>query len=285
MLRMCGVAVLAAVMGGCGGEYIFTVPEQVAPAGGEATIVARLQRREFAWYKPAAGDVAIQFRLEPSPLRAAYTDRQGYAAAGVPAPAAPGLYHVSVALQDKNGREASTFAPLYVLDARQPVVVVDLESLVLPYSTFEWRWPPEKTPPLTGGGASDARAAMEKLARGGLNIIYMTRRPPQDGPTIHAELTAGGFPDGPVLQWQREDWRIVGEGIQTRIVMQSRLVSQLPYLRKQFPLLVAGIGSSDMAIEAFTYAGLKCVIVGNTAATASYATRRTSWADLAAKGL
>ena len=77
------MAVLSAALGGgCGGQYILTVPDQVAPAGGQAATVARLQRSEFGSFAPPVKKAALRFQADGGPLRGAYTDSQGYAAAG-----------------------------------------------------------------------------------------------------------------------------------------------------------------------------------------------------------
>ena len=73
------MALLAAGVCGCSGEYIMTAPEQVASAGGEAMLVMRLQRREFAFYTPPADKKPIRFQIGKGPLRGAYTDALGYA--------------------------------------------------------------------------------------------------------------------------------------------------------------------------------------------------------------
>ena len=58
-------------------------------------------------------------------------------------------------------------------------------------------------------------------------------------------------------------------------MIESRLVSQLTELRKQFAGLEVGVCDSSLAARAFTEAGLEARVIGEG----------TSWSDLAERGL
>jgi hypothetical protein len=264
LLVACGVHLC-----GCGGYYILTVPDQLAPAGGDATAVIRLQRNDFFVMAFGVEDAPMRFRAGGGTERAAYTDDLGYAGTTVPAPERPGRYALSVALQDVEGEEIGAEAPMYVWDRGRDVIAVDLDCL----------------PRKGSDRAPQAAAALRKLSERA-NILYFTRESVRRHKQLHARLEGGGYPDGPILLWQRQRWHIVrGRWNIPRIVIESRLVSQLPSLRKTFPRLEAGVGRCALSAKAFDEAGVRVVVVGDAKVNARDLTRRASWADLAEKGI
>ena len=54
------LSVLCGFLGGCGGQYILTVPDQLAAEGGDAVAVVRLQRSEFYLWAPPSPEAAPQ---------------------------------------------------------------------------------------------------------------------------------------------------------------------------------------------------------------------------------
>lgn len=260
------IAIFGAVLlGGCGGGYIMTVPDQVAPAGGDAAAVIRLQRAEIVLIALPVEDAAIRFRVTGQMERGAYTDKLGYAGTTVPAPDKPGKYDMTVDHMDKEGDEIGQRVPCYVLDAKRPVVAVDLACL----------------PSYGSPGAAEARDALVRLAQTA-TILYVTDRAVSEHIHAHQGLAQEGFPDGPVLMWQHENYHIVREGSMNvpRIVVESRLVSQLPTLEKIFPLLHAGITGSPASARMFAQAKLNVIAVGPSAMEGVPVTRHATWATL-----
>lgn len=278
MSRM-SMMLLLSVACGCSGQYILTVPEQVVPVGGQVVMVARMQQEEFTGYRPAVRDIALQCRVANGPLRCAYTDRLGYAAAALPAPPAPGRYHVTVTHIDKDGREVTTFTPLYVWDKDAPVVAVDLDA-------FLTRSSPQGA---KGDAAKSVRKALAIIQRRA-NIVYMTQRPIREHAFLHDGLASGEFPDGPILSWQREFFENrhkTTTGALDIFAVEDRLVSQLPGLKKTFPNLRMGITDSPVAARSMLAEGLKVVYVGQEGPLSpkvSPEVRRSSWSELAADG-
>lgn len=258
-------------LGGCGGQYILTVPDQLAAAGGLTATVVRLQRNDFFVLAPAVEEAAMRLRIADGPERGAYTDEFGYAGAAMAAPAKPGRYALTVKHLDIFGDEVVGEGPVYVWAADRPAVAVDLDCL----------------PGLWLGDAKDAAGALRGLATKP-NILYLTRRSTRDHAAAHEQLRKAGYPDGPILLWRRQRWHIVRDGRLKlpRVVVETRLVNQLPEVRKMFPKLDVGICDSSLAAKAFAAAGLRCVVVGPPAGAAGEGvTRHESWADLAQKGL
>ncbi|HUT59759.1 MAG TPA: hypothetical protein VNA25_18075, partial [Phycisphaerae bacterium] len=256
--------------GGCTGHYIVTVPDQVAPAGGEWAAVVRLQRSEIAIVALPVRGALMRLQIEDGLERGAYTDSIGYAGTPLPAPNTPGRYTLHVAHMDPEGDEVFKEVPAYVWDPTRPVIAVDMDSL----------------PPLWQGKATvAARKALWRLADGA-GICYLTRQSVRHHPAVHRDLDRGGYPDGPVLMWQRKRWHIVRESRwRVRIVVESRLVSQLPGLRRMFPRLDAGITGSSLSAKAFSGAGMRVVVVGSAQATGPNVVRRSDWEDLAQRGI
>jgi len=265
------VAAGAGCVGGCGGHYLLTVPDQIAPVGGETVTVVRLQRNDFFVLAQPVDEAAIQFRIEGGPVRGAYTDKLGYAAAAVPVPDAAGRATLTASHIDYYGDEVQQAADVYVWDRDRPVIAVDMDCL----------------PGLWLGSSEDAARALRRLVVGA-NLLYLTRRSARHHAGAHETLTKAGYPRGPILTWQRERWHIVRDEKMLRlprIVVESRLVSQLPEVRKVFPRLTAGVCDSSLAAKAFAEAGMTVVMVGGASADeAADVVRRDSWADLAAQG-
>ncbi|RPI63003.1 MAG: hypothetical protein EHM48_03165 [Planctomycetaceae bacterium] len=266
VLLLAGAAMLAA--GGCEGRYIYTVPEQIAPAGGEVPVVVRLNRSEVGPFAPPLKDAPVQFRIDDGPVRAAYTDKEGYAAAMVPAPAKEGVYFMSVYTSDKNGRWACGFTPVYVCDKNRRIVAVDLETIL----SHKF------------GPADDAKAALGKVAENA-NIVYLTKRSPAEYRSIRAGLKARGLPDGALLTWQRQYWYVDNTRQIPRMVVEDRLVNQLAGLKQTFPLFDTAICDTDLAARTFVTAGLQVIVLGSEKVSVSgpKVTLCKTWSELADK--
>lgn len=247
MRGFCGLVVLALLCGGCGGQYILTVPDQVAPAGGQATAVVRLQRNDFFVLSLAVKKAAIRFRVKDGIERAAYTDELGYAGTTVPVSPGPGRYSMRVSHLDYEGEEIVADAPVYVWAKDAPVVAVDFDCL----------------PRMGDEGVSSAVQALKQLGEKA-KVVYFTRAANPHHEWFHQELHAAGYPDGPILLWRRQRWHIVRTGRFRipKVVVEKRLVSQLRSLREMFPGIKAGICRSALAAKAFAQADMTVIIIG-----------------------
>ena len=271
---------------GCGGYYVLTVPDQLAPKGGAAVPVARLQRNDFFFLALPAEKQPMRFQVYRTPQiaheapdkgkeRGCSTDDLGYAAVEIPMSeepvlGRPGVYFMRVSLQDFEGEEISVTVPLYVWDPKKPVVAVDADCI--PGEVFF-----EET---------EASSALQKIARTA-NILYLTRKNRRTQQRFHERLQQGRFPDGPILPWQRRRWHIVREGKYRipRVVVESRLDSRLPQLVHEFAKMNLGVCGSELAGKAFIDAGMRCVIIGNFRLKSPSLIHRQSWSDLAARAL
>ncbi len=264
------VTILAAMLCGCGGQYILTAPDQYAPAGGEAEAVLRLERNDFFVLSLPVKELPLRMWVDDGPQRAAYTDKLGYFAAAVPVPDSPGRYTLQVHLQDREGEELSGSAPVYVWDESVEVVAVELAAL-----------------PMSGDAAAAAASAMTRLGEDA-RFAYMTREPVSVHDRLHEQLTAAGYPDGPILLWEREYWHWVHEEWwkAPRIVVESRLVSQIGSMKRTFANLRTGVCRSTLAAKAFAGQGLRIVIVDAAGVTpdagAGEVVHVSSWSDLPA---
>lgn len=301
MKRFAWLWIGLAPLGGCGGHYLLLVPDQLAPAGQETVPVTRLLRNDFFVLNLPVRDAVIEYRLGEAKERAAYTDDIGYAATAVPVPTKLGRYDLTVRHMDYESEVVETDVPLYVWDRAMPVVAVDLDSL--PRTTVD-RWSAlkqsltfysarpkkdsaaEAAAPTAEAGMQAAAAALKQIAQRA-NILYMTRQDVRDHASLHEWLARGGYPDGPVLLWQRQTWHIVREGTYRipKIVIESRMVGQLGEIRKQFPKLTTGVTAAGLSAKGFTDAGLKAVVIGAPLAAPAGSSKRASWQDLASQGL
>jgi len=256
------ILLLLLAVGGCGGQYALTVGDHVAAAGSDAPVVARLQRNDFFVLDLPASGAWLRFEAEGRPLRAACTDKQGYAGTTLPVGEKPGCYRLRSDYIDIEGQEVSAEARLLVLDPGAPAFAVALDDL-----------------PMDGSyQAKSAQVALARLCREG-GLIYLTGRPIPQQRALHERLAKAGYPDGAILPWRRQRWHVVQEGRLYRVVVEDRLVSQLPELRESLPGLAVGICRSPAAAKAFQSAGMRAVVVGKEAAKYA-ADGRNSWDDL-----
>lgn len=270
MRRLALWTILIAACSGCSGGYLLSATDGVAPAGGEAPMVVRLRHREFPFYKPIIKAAVLRFRLADGPIRAAHTDPDGYASVSLPAPAATGVFPLTVIYQDLEGNESTWQLRAFVWDPNRPVVAVDVSAI---------------TP-----GGQDAQAALARLAQQA-NIIYLTDRSVTTFPQLAQVLSASGLPEGPILSWGAEhwwqrrlnawQWRDVRQGL-WRI---ERIISPLGDLRTVFPGLRIGIAGSRLGVQAIQQAGMDCRVVTALAPKTGDVFEPISWADLAESGL
>ncbi len=262
LTRLIALLTLSLALAGCGGQFILTVPDQVAPAGGQAVVVVRLQRNDFFVLAPPIEGAAIRFRVEGQDDRAAYTDRLGYAGASVPVGDQVGVHPLSVDHLDREGDQAHARVSAYVWNAQAPAVAVDLDALDLDASQ----------------PSDAARQALQKLAARPANILYLTDRRISRHAEIHRRLAQHNLPDGPVLLWQRESWHVsYVRGWIPVVKVETRLVSQLAGLRETLPRLQLGIAASNPACRAFLAAGLKCVTLAPSRIQDPNLTQAPSW--------
>ncbi|MFW5839020.1 MAG: hypothetical protein ACOCZE_00415 [Planctomycetota bacterium] len=268
MIRTAAILCLAALAGGCGGDYILTAPDQLAPAGKEATVVTRLQRNDFFVLALPVEEAAMTYRAGDLPERGAYTDELGYAGTVIPAPEKPGLYDLRVAHLDVYGDLVEKKARLFVWPADKPLVAVDLDSL-----------------PWEISGQSDPAAKAIAAVGDSAGVIYLTRQESDQHQRLHDWLAGQGYPAGPILLWQHKKWHIVqGSWRIPKIVIEDKMVSRLPEVKKAFANLDYGITSSSVAAGGFAQAGLRPVIIGG-AGHDGPALRRANWEALEASGL
>jgi len=296
-LKFFGFALTAALAltAGCGGQYITTLPDQVAAAGGDITVVARLQRNDFFVLDLPMQGAHLRFKIADGLERVASTDKLGYAGVRLALPEAPGRYELTVKHQDIDGDEAAVAVAAYVWDPDKPVIAVDMDPLprrrsqLSPKRTEWWaglaKYTVDMLPRPVPADAASAREALARLAKQG-NILYLTRRSAASRLQCHDELAEHGYPDGPVLMWRRQRWHIVpGRYRIPRVVVESRLVSQIAELKKMFPKMSVGLSTSSLAAKAFVDAGMTAAVVGNAGVKGDKIVPVASWKELAEKGL
>jgi hypothetical protein len=261
MLRFGILVMVLALVVGCGGGYVMTVPDQVVPAGRQAALIAMLQHYEvYKWARPEEGSV-LRFSIDDGPMLAAYTDKLGYAGVTMPAPSVDGVYRISVHHMDPDGDEAMGCGWLFVWDPRRAVTAVDLDAV--------------------GEEDSSAAEALVRVARDS-NIIYLTSDPGWHDMKARRRLERQMLPNGPILLWQREKWRLTQDDrLRTpKLVIDTRMVSPLEQLRELFPTLCRGITASQDSADAFAAAGLTPVVI-NSPKVKGEVEHLTSWAQLA----
>lgn len=261
------------LLGGCGGYYIMSAPDQVAPVKGKLVPVARLQRNDFFVLALPEKRAPLRFKLDEYGEKSAATDDLGYAgvtfdlhAEADAYPLKPGKHRLEVALQDWQGEEVYQVVPVHLWRKDRPILAVDYDDL----------------PPEASMDEEQASASLRRLASRA-NILYLTRHDVSNQVNAHLRLRRGGYPDGPVLLWQRQRWHILREGRfkLPRVVIESRMESHLPVLAEQFPQLRFGLTRSSLAAKGFADAGLKVLAVNAPLLSGSGVVPLASWSQLA----
>ncbi|MDP6633886.1 MAG: hypothetical protein QGG42_03235 [Phycisphaerae bacterium] len=280
---------------GCGGDYILTAPDQLSVAGGDVTVVARLQRNDFFFLNLASVNAFLRYQIGDGMERSASTDKLGYSGVRLAMPEKPGRYDLAIRYQDDDGDEVSRTVGAYAWDPTRPVIAVDMDPLPrrrakLTQGRKAWwtglaKYTVDLLPRAEPGDALSARAALANLAKQG-NILYLTRRSVASHLQCRSELAEHGYPDGPVLMWRRQRWHLVpGRFKIPRVVVESRLVSQLDDLRKIFGKMLFGVSTSSLAGKAFVEAGMTAVVIGDARLEGAKVRRIATWKELAEKGL
>ncbi|MDP6045404.1 MAG: hypothetical protein QGG25_07340 [Phycisphaerae bacterium] len=293
--KLFGLLLLLGAASGCGGDYILTVGDQLSTAGGDVTVVARLQRNDFFILNLASVRSYLRYQIADGLERSASTDKLGYSGIRMTMPKASGRYDLVVRHQDDDGDEIEKTVGAYAWDPGKPIIAVDMDPLPRRRAKITkgrkgwWtglaKYTLDLMPRTTPPDAPSARAGLAKLAANA-NIIYLTRRNVIDHLKCRSELSEHGYPDGPVLMWRRQRWHVVpGRFKIPKIVVESRLVSQLGPLRKTFSNMTIGLSTTSLAGKAFVDAGMTAIIVGDAKLAGQRVNRIASWKELAEKGL
>jgi hypothetical protein len=265
MLKVKRLALLLGIACACTGcveFYTLTVPDHVAAAGSEAPVIVRLQQNDLFFVRMSSPDQPIRFQIDDGVERNAHSDKAGYAATLLPMPEKRGFYLMEVNLSDLEGDEVMRYSRTYVWDSQEPVLAVDADFLLK-------------------SGNADAVEALNRVLNRGINIIYFTRKGVDDHFSLHTRLEMASYPDGPVLAWKREFYRIEKiSRFRARVVVDKQLVSQLPTLRTMFPNMQAGLCDSALAAEAFSEAGMEVLMIGDDNIPTGMTGRRVTWSDL-----
>jgi hypothetical protein len=210
-------------------------------------------------------------------------------------PKKPGRYDLAIRYQDDDGDEVAKTQGAYAWDPARPVIAVDMDPLPrrrakLTQGRKGWwtgvvKYSIDLLPRAAPADAPSARAALARLAEKA-NILYLTRRAVVNHLQCRSELSEHGYPDGPVLMWRRQRWHLVpGRFKIPKVVVETRLVSQLDELRKTFSNMWVGISKSSLAGKAFVEAGMTAVIVGGARLDGEKVMHVATWKELAEKGL
>lgn len=205
MARISAAVLAAILLAGCAGRYRLTVPDAVTAGDKPAAVVVRLERQEFGPLYLPVDDAVMRMWIDDEPLRAAYTRRNGYAAAAVPCPSEPGRHKLTIAHQDRQGGQVGKKGLAYVVRPDARTLVVDWEAV-------------EKA---RAGLA--AAPALKRLAAAGVQIVYAAEgfvEPVK----AHIIIIANDLPDGPLVSW--EDGRqVTGTLVTARSLLTGEVIA------------------------------------------------------------
>ena len=217
MPRTSTTVLLVAMLAGCGGRYVVSVPDAVT-TGGSARVVTQLRRYEVWPITFPVEQAAVVVNVADEPHRAAHTDSDGIATFMVPAPTPVGSYRIHFRHQDARGDEASATGRCYVMDPQRLTVAVDIAAV-----------------------ERDYEVPLHQLRSAGVQIVYVDDEVAGQTEPLRWWIVGNGLPDGPMLAWRwRRDW--LGRRVE--------VVGSLPAAKEQLPGLLMVFWNDDDLAEA-----------------------------------
>ncbi len=188
------------LLAGCSSPYLLTVEDVVCPVGQKARLVGKLEYRGLVVFNPGSEDRDLEFFVDGRPVGSDDTDDEGYAKLKHRFDTA-GRRVLEIRYRDRRGDVHQATASVFVWGDRRPILVVDIDDTV---SQTKKRY-------LLGDGMDrskplpDAPAVLSELA-GRFHVVYLTARPREMAIKTRRWLADNGFPRGPVLTWDIDEY-------------------------------------------------------------------------------
>ena len=185
---------------GCGSLYLVTVEDVVCPVGQKARLVGKLEYRGVAVFHKGIDDRQVRFFIDGRCMGQDDTNDEGYARIKRRFET-PGRHGLEVRYDDRRGKAHAATASVFVWERDTPILVVDIDDTVAhTKKRYLFSDGADRSRPLPA-----AAAVLTELA-GHFNLVYLTARPRELAVKTRRWLTDHGFPPGPVLTWDVDEY-------------------------------------------------------------------------------
>ncbi len=231
---------------GCASPYLLTVEDVVCAAGENAHLVGKLEYRGLAVLNKGLEDRDLRFYVGDRHVGTDDTGDEGYATVKERFEAA-GLYSLTVRFEDDRGSTQSAGASVFVWAQDRPVLVVDIDGTI---AQTKKRY-------LLGDGIDrsqplpEAAAVLTELADR-FHVVYLTARPRELGPKTRDWLAVHGFPPGPLLTWDIDQYEFSATEYKK---------DRLDDLKDHFDYVTIGVGNADSDYEAYRRRKLFTILI------------------------
>ena len=231
---------------GCASPYLVTVEDVVCPAGDKVRLIGKLEYRGVAVFNKGIDDRDLQFFVAGRHLGDDETNDEGYARLKRRFGPA-GVHRLEVRYTDRRGQPHSAEASVFVWGQGRPVMAVDIDQTV---SQTKKRY-------LLGDGLDPSkplpRAApvLGELA-GRVQVVYLTPPPPEMAVKTRRWLADHGFPPGPVLTWDIDEYEFSATEYKKE---------RLDDLKDRFDHVTIGIGNAESDHKAYRRRKLLTILI------------------------
>ncbi|MHC4234753.1 MAG: LNS2 domain-containing protein [Planctomycetota bacterium] len=188
------------VLSGCASPYLLTAEDVVRPVDEKARLVGKLEYRGVAVFHEGIEDRELRFFIDGRSAGRDDTNDEGYARLKHRFES-PGHHKLEVRYTDRRGHTQTATAAVFVWDQATPILVVDIDQTL---SRTKKRYllgdGADRSQPLPG-----AATVLNELARR-FRVVYLTARPRELAVKTRRWLADQGFPPGPVLTWDVDEY-------------------------------------------------------------------------------
>jgi hypothetical protein len=232
--------------GGCASPYLLTVEDVVCPVGSKVRLVGKLEYRGVAVLNKGIEDRDLRFFIDGEPVGTEDTNDEGYARLKQRF-RVEGVCHLRIEYQDRRGLSHSAVADVFVWDRDRPVLVVDIDDTVARTRKRYLFGPGEDRSPPVPGGAEVLGELAEHF-----NVVYLTARPREVAAKTRRWLANQGFPAGPVLTWDIDEYEFSATEYKK---------DRLDDLTDRFEHVTIGIGNADSDHRAYRKRKLLTILI------------------------
>ena len=231
---------------GCASPYLVTVEDVVCPAGDKVRLIGKLEYRGVAVFNKGIDDRDLQFFVDGRSVGDDETNDEGYARLKRRFGSA-GAHRLEVRYTDDRGKAHSAEASVFVWGQDRPVMAVDIDQTV---SQTKKRYllgdGLDRSKPLPG-----AARVLGELA-GRFQVVYLTARPREMAVKTRRWLADHGFPPGPVLTWDIDEYKFSATEYKKE---------RLDDLKDRFDHVTIGIGNAESDHKAYRRRKLLTILI------------------------
>ena len=231
---------------GCASPYLVTIEDVVCPVGDKAKLIGKLEYRGLGIWNKGLDDRDLEFHLDGQLVGDDQTNDEGYAKVKRRFDS-PGVRRLEVRYADRRGNVHRATASVFVWGRDDPILVVDIDQTVCDTKKrYLLGDGVDRSKPLPG-----AVEVLNELA-GHFHVVYLTARPREMAVKTRRWLNDRGFPSGPVLHWDIDEYEFSATEYKK---------DRLDDLKDDFDQVNIGIGNAEGDHTAYRKRKLLTILV------------------------